>query len=63
MFDPIALPVDAMGASRPTLPPKATVRVDATIDEYILRAGSTPPPRDSDSSTDGSPWPILPLTT
>ena len=41
-LEPMALPVEAMGASNPTLPPKATVSVDATSDEYMFRGGREP---------------------
>ena len=62
-LEPIALPVEAMGASSPTLPPNATVRVEATNDEYMLRGGRAPFFRDMEKSTLGIPWPISPFIT
>ena len=61
-LEPMALPVEAMGASNPTLPPKATVRVEATREVYMLRGGSLPLWREIESSTLGMPWPMSPLT-
>ena len=55
MLEPMALPVEAMGASSPTLPPKATVSVDATSEVYILRGGRAPLWREMESSTLGIP--------
>ena len=60
-LEPMAVPVEAMGASSPTLPPNATVRVDATSDEYMLRGGSDPFFREMENSTVGMPCPMSPL--
>jgi hypothetical protein len=35
-FEPKALPVKTIGASKPTLPPKATVIEEVIIELYVL---------------------------
>ena len=62
MLLPMAEPVEAIGASRPTLPPKATVSVEAISEVYMFLAGSLERLRLMASSTPGRPWPISPLT-
>ena len=57
-LEPMAEPVEAMGASSPTLPPNATVRVEATSEVYMLPGGRRPSLREMASSTLGMPWPI-----
>ena len=59
----MAEPVEAIGASRPTLPPKATVMVEATSEVHMFLAGSSELLRLMASSTEGSPWPMSPRTT
>ena len=63
MLLPMADPVEAIGASRPTLPPKATVMVEATSDVHMFLAGSSELLRLMARSTEGSPWPMSPRTT
>ena len=62
-LEPMALPVDAIGASSPTLPPKATVSEEATSDEYMFLGGNAPLWREIESSTEGIPCPMSPFIT
>ena len=59
----MAEPVEAMGASRPTLPPKATVSVEAMSEVYMFLDGSRERLRLMASNTEGNPWPMSPFTT
>ena len=63
MLLPMAEPVEAMGASRPTEPPKATVMVDATSDDHMFLGGSSEFLRLMASRTLGRPCPMSPRTT
>ena len=57
-LEPMAEPVSTIGASSPTEPPKPTVNVLATIDEYMLCLRSFPSLLKMDFSTMDTPCPI-----
>ena len=63
ILEPMADPVEAIGASSPTLPPKATVSVEAISEVYIFLLGRREPLRLMASNTEGRPCPIFPRTT
>ena len=58
-LDPIAEPVNTIGASNPTEPPKPTVSELATIDEYTLCPLNLPLLLEIDLSTMLTPWLML----
>ena len=60
---PMAEPVEAIGASSPTEPPKATVRVDATSEVHMFLRGNSLLLRLMASRTLGRPCPMSPRTT